>query len=256
MKFSILTSFIFYTITLASYQCRSNREDKTITVFCAAGLVDVIEELSDSFTMNSAIQVKINMASSGSLARQLEQGNRTDIYISANTHWANYCDSLGIFSERKELYQNKLVFVCPQTINFDSINFSSSKIPEFLGRLSIGDPEYVPAGQYAKEALISLGWWNDLQKRMLPAKDVRSALMPVELGECELGIVYYSDALASKKVKILGTIPESSHTPIIFQALLSKTATHQAKEFYKMLNSNNFEKTWMKYGLTSISMVK
>jgi molybdate transport system substrate-binding protein len=117
----------------------------------------------------------------------------------------------------------------------------------------MGDPSHVPAGQYAMEALTKLGWWEKLKNRTLPARDVRSALIPVELGECELGIVYYTDALASEKVKISGVFPESLHTPIIFRALLSKTASPEAIEFYNMLNNNNFENTWKKYGLTTVT---
>lgn len=256
MKFSVTAYFTLFTFFLAFNQCKTGNEEDTITVFCAAGLIDIISELSDSFSINNSVEVKINLASSGSLARQIENGHKTDIYISASRHWADHADSLDLFTDRKELYQNKLVLISPLKDKFDSINFTHNTIPSFKARLSMGDPAHVPAGQYAKEALISLGWWDDLKERMLPAKDVRSALMPVELGECELGIVYYSDALASKKVKIAGIFPDSSHTPIIFHALLSKTATHQAIEFYQMLNNNNFEKTWNKFGLTSIPMVK
>jgi molybdate transport system substrate-binding protein len=66
------------------------------------------------------------------------------------------------------------------------------------GRLAVGDPEHVPAGIYAKEALQKLGAWETLSPKLAPAEDVRGALALVERSEAPLGIVYGSDAVASK----------------------------------------------------------
>lgn len=71
------------------------------------------------------------------------------------------------------------------------------------GRLAVGDPEHVPAGIYAKEALQKLGAWDTLSPKLAPAEDVRGALALVERNEAPLGIVYGSDAVASKGVKWL-----------------------------------------------------
>lgn len=253
MKNSILIYFFLFILLLSSCQSNSDENKATVTVFCAAGLADVITELSDSFEAKNQVDIKINLASSGTLARQLASGNKADIYISASQHWADYADSLDLFAERKPLYQNRLVFITSVNSLLDNIEFMNPDIPEFDGRLSIGDPQHVPAGQYAKEALIYLGWWDKLTDRTLPAKDVRSALMPVELGECELGIVYYSDAIASKKVRIVGVFPSDTHSPVIFHALLSKETSRKAVEFYQMLNNNNFEEIWIKFGLSSVT---
>lgn len=69
--------------------------------------------------------------------------------------------------------------------------------------LAVGDPEHVPAGIYAKEALQKLGAWDTLSPKLAPAEDVRGALALVERNEAPLGIVYGSDAVASKGVKWL-----------------------------------------------------
>ena len=253
MKLFVSIYIYLGILLLVSYQCRSDKDETSIAVSCASGLADVITEISDSFTIENNTQVKINLASSGTLARQLAQGNKADIYISASKHWADYADSLGVFSERKPLCQNKLVFISPLNRVQDSLDFADKIIPEFQGRLSIGDPAHVPAGQYGKEALISLGWWDALKERTLPAKDVRSALMPVELGECELGIVYYSDAKVSNKVKIAGIFPDTCHTPIVFHALLSKNPSPSARQLYLELKDPKYESIWKKHGLTTIT---
>ena len=98
----------------------------------------------------------------------------------------------------------------------DSLPFSAKiNLPElFEGRISVGDPQYVPAGTYATQIFENLGWEEELESRFLPAKDVRSALMVVEMGEVEAGMVYKTDALESKKVKIITEFPDSLHEPV------------------------------------------
>lgn len=93
------------------------------------------------------------------------------------------------------------------------------------GRLAVGDPEHVPAGIYAKEALQKLGAWDTLSPKLAPAEDVRGALALVERNEAPLGIVYGSDAVASKGVKVVATFPEDSHKKWNIRLLLWKGIT-------------------------------
>ena len=223
-----------------------------VMVFAAASLTDVMAVIVDSFEVNYNIKVKMNLASSGTLARQIEQGGNPDVYISASKRWANYVDSLGavISGYKTEVAQNELVLVAPKKSNIKGIIIDRSlDIVSLLssGRLSIGDPLHVPAGRYARQALEYYGWYSQLREKMLPAKDVRSALMVVEMGEAPIGIVYRTDALKSGKVKILAAFPEQSHKPIVYVAEVC--ANHkEAKEFYAYLSSAGTKEIWDKYG--------
>ncbi|MEL0028072.1 MAG: molybdate ABC transporter substrate-binding protein, partial [Perlucidibaca sp.] len=91
------------------------------------------------------------------------------------------------------------------------------KAPDFSGRLCMGDPGHVPAGIYGKQALVALGWWDALEKRVVGTEDVRTALAFVQRGECPLGIVYATDAaVAGDKVRIVGRFPAGSHDPVVY----------------------------------------
>ena len=83
-------------------------------------------------------------------------------------------------------------------------------------------PDHVPAGIYAKQALTTLGQWKNLAPRLARADNVRAALSLVERGEAPLGIVYRTDAMISNGVKIIGTFPENSHTPITYPIAMMK----------------------------------
>ena len=151
----------------------------------------------------------------------------------------------------RQCAMNSLVIIVPSKSNLDSILVKDlSKIPElFNGRLSIGNPEYVPAGSYAKQALQKLGCYDELEGRLLPAKDVRSALMMVELAESELGIVYLTDALSSHKVKVIGSFPDTLHQPISYYISRMKNHSSQiASNFYTFIQSNEACEVWKKYG--------
>lgn len=250
------------TITIVSCETGNKKEAKTetavsekqhpIMVFAATSLTDVLSEIIDSFEVKHNIKVQTNMASSGTLARQIEQGGNPDVYISANKRWADYVDSLGFIlpGTRTTIAGNNLVLIAPQNCSLQ-INAIDSTL-DFVsllgkGRLSMGDPAHVPAGKYAKQSLEYFGWYNMLAGKILPAKDVRSALMIVELEESPLGIIYRTDALKSSKVKILNTFPETSHKPIVYEGGICKDNTN-AKAFFEYLHSNSTTTIWVKYG--------
>jgi len=223
-----------------------------ITVFAAASLTNVLSELIDSFQVANNAKVITNMASSGTLARQIEQGGTPEVFISASKKWADYVDSLGFIQQpfKDKIAQNDLVFVAPKESEQEAFTVDSTlEVASMLkdGRLSIGDPSHVPAGKYAKQALSYYGWYDKLTDKYLPAKDVRSALMVVEMGEAPLGIVYRTDAEESSKVKIVGTFPDYSHKPIVYVACLLKE-NETAKAFYSYIKSESSSAIWAKYG--------
>lgn len=258
-KSKLLRSLALLLIAGILFSCGSKKSESsqttepvTITVYAAASLTDVLTEIIDSFQVNNNVKVVTNMASSGTLARQIEQGEVPDLFLSASKKWGDYVDSLGhkIGDYKKPFAKNDLVLIAPLDSKLGELTIDSSlNMLEMLGdwRLSIGDPEHVPAGKYAQDALKYFGWYNDLEPKFLPAKDVRSALMVVEMGESPLGIVYRSDAQKSAKVKILGSFPKQSHKPITYVAVVCKD-NQATVDFYNFINCEAMLPIWSKYG--------
>ena len=86
----------------------------------------------------------------------------------------------------------------------------------------------VPAGQYAKEMLTSLGIYDAVNAKAILAKDVRQVLTYVETGNVDAGIVYATDAISSAKVKVVATAPPKSHAPVIYPAAVIKASKNPA----------------------------
>src|SRR5271170_5783193 len=132
-----------------------------ITVFAAASLTNVLQELGDGFTKETSIPVKFSFAASSALARQIENGSPADVFFSADLEWMDYLQSRKLIQSetRRDVLGNRLVLIAPAD--------STLKLkiePHFplagalgKGRLATGDPAAVPVGRYAQEALTQLG---------------------------------------------------------------------------------------------------
>ncbi len=249
--FIIASGLLFSCGTAGSKKDKAD-DRRTIMIFAAASLTDVLSEIVDSFEVNYPIEVKTNVASSGTLARQIEQGGGADVYLSANKKWADYVDSLGYMQKgyKSDIAKNKLVLIAPLNSTLKELTVDSSLNLQAMlgtGRLSVGDLAHVPAGRYAKKALGYFGWYKQLEGRILPAKDVRSALMVVEMEEAPLGIVYRTDAQKSEKVKILGAFPEKSHEPVVYVGGVCSD-NKAARDFFAYLKGGETKAIWLKYG--------
>ncbi len=191
-----------------------------VTVFAAASLTNVMQELGRAHQAAGAGALRFSFAASSALARQIEQGAPADIFVSADEPWMDYLAqrNLIVAATRTSPLSNRLVLVMPA----DRVR-SVALAPGFDlrgllgdGRLALGDPAHVPAGTYARAALMSLGLWEDARPRLAPAENVRAALLLVERGEAPAGIVYATDAAVAPGVRIAGTFPADSHPPITY----------------------------------------
>jgi molybdate transport system substrate-binding protein len=228
----------------------------TVTVFAASSTTDVVTTLAKQFEAEHGAKLRLNFASSSTLARQIEAGASADIFFSADQEWMDYLQQRGLIqtSTRWDVVGNTLVLVAPADNAFDlPQGLSPQWAAGFSGRLAVGDPGHVPVGKYAKEALENLGLYDGLKARLIPTESARSALMLVERGEVAAGIVYSTDAKASAKVKVVATFPESSHKPIRYPIALCKGASRAAAEFLTYLGGPDTAAVFSSHGFIPLS---
>lgn len=227
----------------------------TVKVYAAASLTNALTDISKLYqTQYSQTKLVPVFAASSALAKQIEAGASSDIYFSADLDWMEYL----VQKQKIQRIQvqpfllNQLVLISPKQSNISfqakpQFNFAGS----FQGHLCTGQMESVPAGKYAKQSLIKLGWLDDLKGRIVGTDDVRAALAFVERGECSVGIVYKTDALISQKVKIIGTFPANTHHPIIYPMALTKQgmSNKEAIQFEQYIRTNSKAKqVFQRYG--------
>lgn len=214
-----------------------DKEGQSITVSAAASLTDALDKLQTEYKK----PVQFNYGSSGALRTQIESGAPADVFVSASKEHVTKLEEKGLVKESQDLLKNKLVIVGKEDLK--SIDDIAN-----LDKFAIGDPESVPAGKYAKEALTNLGFFDKMQDKFVLGTDVRQVLEWVKSGEVPYGIVYKTDALVAKDdVKIVYEFEPTSHKDIIYPiALLSDTP--EAKEFYEYLKGDEAKKVFEEFG--------
>lgn len=261
MSFRSIAAFCLFVVACflaASLVARAGAEgtNTTITVFAASSATDVLTTLAKQYEAKRAVKVRLSFASSSVLARQIEQDAPCDVFLSADQKWMDYvADKHKIRAEsRKDIVGNGLVFVTPinKTLAV-KMEKGFDLAGAFTGRLALGDPDHVPAGTYAKEALQNLGWWEALKDRLAPTENVRAALKLVEMGEVDLGIVYLSDAKSSAKIAVAGQFPESSHSAIRYPAALCVTASPGANAFLEFVAGKEASSVWTAAGFIPLA---
>ncbi|CCP02598.1 molybdate ABC transport system, periplasmic protein precursor [Erwinia amylovora Ea644] len=229
-----------------------------VTVFAAASLTNALQDIASQYEKGRAVKIVSSFASSSTLARQLEQGAPADMFISADQQWMDYVAGKHAIdnASRVNLLGNDLVLIAPTEANPQPVSISKSTDWKSLlkdQRLAVGDPDHVPAGMYAKEALENLGAWRQLSPLMARGNSVRAALALVERDETPYGIVYGSDAVASKKVKVVGIFPQDSHRPVEYPLALVKGRNNaSAGAFYHYLQGPQAAVIFKQYGFTTL----
>lgn len=252
--------FLSYFLVFAIASCSEKKSsDKVITVFCASSLTQVSTQIKNQWEKNHPEKIMINSASSGILARQIENGAQADIYLSANKEWMEYVRITGLTNSPITIASNQLAVITPISSELDSINFTSflEIMNEGNYKISIGDPAHVPLGKYTKSSISFYQSFESLTPKLILTKDARSALRLVELGEAEIGFVYLSDAKSSNKVKIIASVPEESHPKIAYQALLLNGKNKTSTAFLDYMTSQEMDEIWVGNGfIRNLSIIE
>ena len=212
-----------------------------VVVFAAASLKNALDAVAADYEAATGNTVTISYGGSNALAKQIIEGAPADIFVSAAETWMDKVEKAGLVVDgsRTDLLGNTLVLVAygkdaaPVEIGpgFDLAGLLGD------GKLSMAMVESVPAGQYGKEALETLGIWAAVAPAVAQSENVRAALALVSAGEAPFGIVYASDVLSAGNVTVVGTFPADSHKPIVYPgALLTGAADAADRAFFEALS--------------------
>lgn len=199
------------------------------------------------------VSVEGTYDSSGKLQTQIEEGLEADVFMSAAEKQMKALDEEGMIASDTitNLLENKIVLIVPEG---SSAGLASFEDIEKAGLIALGDPASVPAGQYAQEALTSLGIWDKIQDKVSFGTNVTEVLNQVAASSAEAGIVYATDAASmSDQVEIVAEAPEGSlQKKVIYPVAVVKDSAHQeeAGDFVEFLKSEEAMKVFEEYGFT------
>lgn len=244
------------TETETEGEAKANLGEQGILVAAAASLKNAYEdELIPMFEEQyPGVTVEGTYDSSGKLQTQIEEGLEADVFMSAAVKQMKALDEEGMIASDTivDLLENKIVLIVPA--GSDSKIDSFEKIGD-AASIALGDPESVPAGQYAKEALTNLNVWDSIQDKVSFGTNVTEALNQVAAASADAGIVYATDA-ASKadQVTVVAEAPEGSlEKKVIYPVAVVKATAHEdaAKAFVDFLQTPEAIAVFESYGFVA-----
>lgn len=220
--------------------------ENQLTVFAASSFAWVLHEQEEFIEGKTGLDIIIVEAASSTLARQITQGAPADVFITADKVWLDYLAEGGHYeAEPVEIARNRLVWAADNHFLPDCPDEDLSPPRKFcndIGSVVTGDPDYVPLGKYALETFTKFGIEEAFYGRLIPASSARTALIMLENGAAQMGILYRTDALSSENIMILTEIPEESHSPILYWAVAVKQSNSgKTKKFLDFLKSEDFK---------------
>ncbi|MCX8504315.1 MAG: molybdate ABC transporter substrate-binding protein [Beijerinckiaceae bacterium] len=250
-----LLAACFLTL-LASSNLLAN--DESLTVVAPVSLKQVIEEVGKTFNAHGGPLVKFSFTSSVMAAKQIEAGMPADVYISTDVKWMDYMAEKKLIQPETKagLFGNSLVLIVPGTSNLREITLTSEAITNAIGegKFTISHLENTTSGEYGKSALKKLGLWDVIEPHIQIVKHDMAGTAFVSKGEVNLGLVFYTEAKSETNVRIVATLPEDSHLPIIYSfAATSSSKGDNAKLFIEYLKTPSAISIFEKAGFTILS---
>lgn len=214
----------------------------------AASMTDAVKQLATTYEKkNAGVSLLPNFGASGSLAKQIAMGAPADIFISANPEWMDYLVKKKCIPAGKVriLAYNSLVFVGKKGLAVKTL----ADVVK-LRRIAIGSPQSVPAGQYAKQALVKARLYRQLKGKLVMAEDVRQALIYADQGEVDGAFVYRTDALLARNSKILLEVPQRLYSEVTYPVGLTADGAEkpEAVAFFAFLKTDAASRVLQKYG--------
>ncbi len=249
----MLSLVVVPTLVVLIAGCSSNRPE--VTVFAAASLANVLQPLGERFEAEQGIDVKFSFGGSWTLSQQISRGAPADVFLAAGPDPMDALeeDSLLAPSSRADLFGNTLVIVAKDSRDamvFTPIDLLGGDV----SRIALGDPALAPAGSYAREALLAMGLWDDIQDKLVYGLNVRTALQYVTSKNADVAIVYATDAASDDTLRPLWVFPPEAHSPIRYPvAMLSKAENPtEATSFMAFLGSSEARAVFTEHGFTPI----
>jgi molybdate transport system substrate-binding protein len=248
---SLILAGILFFILFGCSRNTSNEQAaaREITVAAASDLAPAFEELGVKFEQATRIKVVFSFGSTGTLARQIENGAPFDLFAAANVEYVDGLERKAlIIPETKALYARGRITIWTNLASTLKIDRLEDLARPEVERIAIANPEHAPYGAAAREALESAGIWDAVKPKLVLGENVRQTLQYAETGNVEVAIVALSLSIKSKGRWTL--IPQEMHKPLDQALAVIKGAKNEegARRFATFINSAEGRPVMRQYG--------
>ena len=232
--------------------CGASAQD-TVKVFAAASLTNALQDVDAAFSQSTGIIIVPRFGASSVMAHELGRTLGPAVFISADPQWMDDAEAHSRIDHttRVDLLANRLVLIAPKSSSIDQVVIAKGFDLASLagdGRIAVADVNSVPAGIYAKSALMALGVWAAAEPKLMNAENVRTTLALVAKDYASIGIVYETDAKVEPGVKIIGTFPDGAVSQITYPAAATIASDQNTLSYLHFLRSTEAKTIFKRYG--------
>ncbi len=239
------------TCLAAGSFCLTGLRGESVAVFAAASLSEALAATATDYESATGDKIVLNLGASSTLARQIKAGAQADVFFSADAAKMDELALAGciVAETRRDLLSNTLVIVV-NAHDGAAVITPTDLAGATVRRLALAETTTVPAGIYAREFLIRAGLWESIVPKVVATENVRAALAAVAAGDADAGIVYKTDALISKDVRIVHVVPAAEGPRIVYPVAVVKESpvTQAARRFVEYLDSPQARAVFMRFG--------
>ena len=196
---------------LAAFSTSVVAQPPGLVVSVAASVYDALDEIAGLYRAATGVTVALNAGGSNALARQIVEGAKAGLFLSADNRQMDAVEKAGriVSGTRTRLLTNELAVIVPVAPSSD---LTLARLLEGrVARLAMGEPTAVPAGVYGRSWLEHQGAWPRLESKVVPFPTVTAVSSAVANGRVDAGIVYRTDAMTSKDVRVIAQVSAKEH---------------------------------------------
>jgi len=239
---------IVVNISYNFYKGNKLDEEDYINIGAASDLRFAFEEMGELFEHKTGTKVIFQFGSSGNIAQQIAHGAPIDLFASANRHFVEDLISKDILiEETKAIYGiGRIVLAINKKENIKGNNLQD--LLTETHKIAIANPSHAPYGLAAKEALESLGLWDQLEEKFVYGENISQAMQFVQSGNAPVGIIALSIANVPEIEYTI--IDDKLHNPLVQMLAVVKDSPkrEEAIAFANLVKSAEGRLIMEKYG--------
>ena len=222
----------------------------------ATNFAEVVETIKPWFESATGHRLIVSTGSTGKLYAQIKSGAAFDVLLAADLQTPQRLVTEGEAVAASDftyaLGRLALWSASPALVGADGV--ATLREAKFR-HLAIANPQLAPYGAAAREVLLAIGSWQELQPRLVYGQNIGHAFSLVDSGNAELGLVALSSLKGAGR-SVAGSswlVPAKLHTPIRQDAVLLTRgqANAAAREFLDTLKSPEVRKVIESFGYTA-----
>jgi len=233
--------------TTSTDQATSSEPTVTLQIFAANSLEKALPEVQALYTEQhpEVAFADSQFKASGDLVSTLKSGGTADVLITASTKTMDTAVANGSVDEatRADMFVNDLVICTAENSKVRITSIGDLATNPDITSIAIGDPNTVPAGKYAIQALKSAGlvtydedsdgkisnivWAESIAAKMNAGADkVGTVASYVQSGQASAGFVYSSDIYRYDGIQSAFTTPSDSHKAIKYPGAVCTSSSN------------------------------